>query len=255
MNRLVKKERSQRLKKPELKEPKSQEEPKPEEKERSEESEWLENLVAIVVVTLIVVVTIGLFQGWFFHHAPPPTVNKTYPIGIDDDPMLGNQNAKVTMIEFSDYRCPACRDFEEQTWPLIKQAYVDTGKLRFVYRDYPLESLHPGATNVAATVNCAGEQGRFWEFHDAFYHEQSNISEALVDRLVKQYGMNKSVLDACRKSGRQHEEIARDVQDAVRNGEVSGAPTFFIDGHRIVGNQPFSTFQRVIEQELARTTS
>jgi len=216
----------------------------------AEESEWVENLVAFLVVTAIVLVTIGLFNGWFVHQAPVPKTNKTYPITINDGHMFGNQNAHVTMIEFSDYRCPACRDFQEQTWPLIKKAYVDTGKVLFVYRDYPLESLHPGATNVAATVNCAGEQGRFWEFHDAFYDQQANISEVLVDRLVKEYGMNRNVLDACRQSGKEHEEIARSIQDAITNGEVSGTPTFFINGQKIVGSQPFSTFQKAIEAAL-----
>jgi len=228
---------------------------KKEEKKESQKSEWKENVVAITVVTVIVLVVVGLFQGWFTP-APAPVApgDKRWPIGIDDDPLLGSLDAPVTIIEFSDYTCSACFDFQMNTWPALKAAYIDTGKARFVYRDYPLDQIHPGATNVAATVNCAGEQGAFWEFHDAFYQHQGSLDEAFVEQLATENDLNLTVLNECRASGRQHTEIQADQLDGLRNGEVSGTPTFFINGRKLVGSQPFEAFETLINEELNVST-
>lgn len=90
---------------------------------------------------------------------------------IDDDPILGSANAPVTMIEFSDYQCPFCHSFWKQTLPQIKKDYIDTGKVKFVYRDFPL-NIHPMAEPAARAANCAGEQGKYWEYHDKIFGEQ-----------------------------------------------------------------------------------
>ena len=90
---------------------------------------------------------------------------------IDDDPVLGNANAPVTIIEFSDYQCPFCFSFWKQTLPQIKKDYIDTGKVKFVYRDFPL-NIHAMAEPSARAANCAGEQGKYWEYHDKIFGEQ-----------------------------------------------------------------------------------
>jgi protein-disulfide isomerase len=93
-------------------------------------------------------------------------------VSTDDDPSLGDPNAPVTIIEFSDFQCPYCRRFWEQTLPQLKSEYIDTGKVRLVYRDYPLSTIHPGALPAAMAAGCANEQGKFWEYHDQIFEEQ-----------------------------------------------------------------------------------
>lgn len=96
---------------------------------------------------------------------------KQYQVSMDDDPVLGNANAPITIIEFSDYECPFCKRFYDQTFGQIKKDYIDTGKVKFIYRDYPL-SFHPGAEPAAQAANCAGEQGKYWEMHDKIFQAQ-----------------------------------------------------------------------------------
>ncbi len=95
---------------------------------------------------------------------------------IDDDPALGSANAPVTMIVFSDYECPYCRSWMQTTFPSIKTNYIDTGKVLFVYRDFPLTSLHPGAQPAALAADCANAQGKFWEYHDKIFAEQEKAN-------------------------------------------------------------------------------
>ncbi len=92
-------------------------------------------------------------------------------VSEDDDPMLGDPGAPVTIIEFSDFQCPFCQKFHSETFPQIKKTYIDTGKVRFVYRDFPL-SFHPGAQPAAEAAECAHAQGKFWEMHEALFSEQ-----------------------------------------------------------------------------------
>ncbi|MEX2090869.1 MAG: thioredoxin domain-containing protein, partial [Candidatus Paceibacterota bacterium] len=98
--------------------------------------------------------------------------NTIVEVSIDDDPMLGNPKAKVTLVEFSDFQCPFCRSFWAGAYQQIKTEYIDTGKIRFVYRDFPL-SFHPGAAPAAQGAECADDQGKFWEMHDKIFEEQA----------------------------------------------------------------------------------
>ncbi len=96
-------------------------------------------------------------------------------VDIGNLPVMGNQGAKVTMIEFSDYQCPYCERHFTQVEPQIKKDYIDTGKVKFYYRDYPLSQIHPGAEKGAEAARCAGDQGKYWEYHDLVFQNQSNI--------------------------------------------------------------------------------
>ncbi len=95
--------------------------------------------------------------------------------GADDDPVLGNPNAPVTIIEFGDFQCPYCKKFHDDTFPMLKKTYIDTGKAKFVYRDFPLENIHPNARPAAEAAECADDQGKFWEYHNALYRDQSAL--------------------------------------------------------------------------------
>lgn len=186
------------------------------------------------------------------------------PNGADDDAFLGDANAPVTVIEFSDFQCPFCRKFWEQTLPQLKQNYIDTGKVKFVYRDLPL-NFHPGAQPYALAAECAEDQGiDKWEaMHDKIFEEQAKSGGGTVpypgDDAVKQWAadisLDTSSFNECFDSNKYGDEINKDLADASAAG-ASGTPTVFIgndkDGYiKIVGAQPYSAFQQAIDAELA----
>jgi len=177
-------------------------------------------------------------------------------VSIDDDPMLGNPKAKITLVEFSDFQCPFCRTFWSGAYQQIKTEYVDTGKVRFVYRDYPL-SFHPGAKPAAEGGECADDQGKFWEFHDKIFGEQAKKGEGTIqfsENDVRKWagqisGLDMNKWNECFNSKKYQAEVEKDVQDGSAYG-VSGTPTIFVNGKAIVGAQPFSAFKTEIDKLL-----
>lgn len=173
----------------------------------------------------------------------------------DDDPFLGSKNAPVAMIEFSDFECPFCRSFWRDTLPLIKSQYIDTGKVKFVYRDFPL-SFHPGARPAAEAAECAEEQGKFWVLHDKIFGEQDKQGTGTIQftkedviRWAGQIGLGTNKFNQCLESGKYASEVEKDFADGSAAG-VSGTPAFFINGKLVVGAQPFAIFQQAIEATL-----
>lgn len=201
---------------------------------------------------------------------PIPTQQPTQPsapqiiqVSLDDDPVKGNPDAAVTIVEFSDFQCPFCKRFHETTLPLIQENYIDTGKVKFVYRDFPIEGIHPnGAMPAAMASECADEQGMFWEYHDKLFQTQrswESLPRADVAAQFKVYaeefGLNTEQFNECLDSGKYFEEVNRDYQEAVAYG-VTGTPGFFIGSEesgfiKISGAQPYSSFQRILDQLLA----
>ncbi|MEK7600554.1 MAG: DsbA family protein [Patescibacteria group bacterium] len=178
-------------------------------------------------------------------------------VSADDDAVLGDKKAPVTIIEFSDYQCPYCRAFWRETYPRLKKDFIETGKVRLVFRDFPL-SNHPGAIPAAHATECAEEQGKFWEMHDMIFAEQdtkgvNTISFSVDDlkRWAGKVGLNQTAFNTCLDSGKYNEEIAKDLKDGAASG-ASGTPSFFINGNLIVGAQPYETFKAAIEQILAK---
>ena len=177
-------------------------------------------------------------------------------IGVDDDPQLGPSSAKVTIIEFADYQCPNCRAFWRETLPRIKKEYVDTGKVRIVFRDFPIQEIHPEATITAIAAECAEDQGKYFEFHDKVYREQDRRGRDVVryrvndlKRWATEIGLDPAPFNECVDSERHKEEVAKDFKNGADVG-INGTPIFFINGRMIAGAQPFGNFQRVIEEEL-----
>ncbi len=184
-------------------------------------------------------------------------------ISLDDDPMKGNPDAEITIVEFSDFQCPFCARFHTQTLPLIEQNYISTGKVNFVYRDFPIQSIHPNAVPAAVASECADDQGKFWEMHDMIFKNQKNWQDLQIAEsasLFREYaieiGLNTDEFDSCMTTGKHLKEIQNDLNDARAYG-VTGTPGFFVGNEKIGftkidGAQPFSSFQRVIEQQLVR---
>lgn len=168
-------------------------------------------------------------------------------VETDGDPQLGPDNAKVTVVEFSDFQCPFCQRFRNETFDALIEKYGDD--IRIVYRDYPLSSLHPQAQKAAEAAECANEQGKFWEMHDLLYENQDALSEDLYQDLAGQLKLDTQQFDDCLESDKYADEVAADQQAGTSYG-VSGTPTFFINGWILVGAQPTSQFEALIDQEL-----
>lgn len=191
--------------------------------------------------------------------APPPSSGK---VSVDDDPVLGSKDAKVTLIEFSDYECPFCKRHFDQVYPQLKKDYLDTGKVKLVYRDYPLPFHDPMATFEAKAANCARDQGgdsAYFKFHDAIFTKTTSNGNGLtkdqVYQMATDLGLNQANLKTCADSDKHDAEVKKDVSDGSAAG-VSGTPSFFVGksdpsgtilGQIIVGAQPYATFQAAID--------
>jgi protein-disulfide isomerase len=179
----------------------------------------------------------------------PAHDNSRYPVTVDDDPAVGPIDAPITIIEFGDFECPFCKLFHDEVYPALMAAYPN--QIRFVFRDYAITAVHPHAQSAAEAANCAHEQGKFWEFHDALYARQGELGAALYGELSSALGLNQTKFVECLNLGRYANEVRKDYGDAVYLG-IRGTPTFFINGRPLVGAQRLEAFQALINEELGR---
>jgi protein-disulfide isomerase len=177
-------------------------------------------------------------------------------IGVDDDPVLGSPDAKVLIIEFGDYQCPSCRQFWKDIEPRLKKDYIDTGKVKLVFRDFPLMQIHPEALMAANAVNCAGEQGKYWQFHDKVFREQYNRGDDIIrmkaadlKKWAKEIGVDQAKFDQCLDSEKFKSEVLKDKADGDAAG-VQGTPTFFINGRAMGGAQQYPEYKKLIDELL-----
>lgn len=201
----------------------------------------------------------------------PNTTNRAAPeapsvvtVSLDDDPVNGEKNAPVTIVEFSDYECPFCKRHFDQTYPLLRKDYIDTGKVKLVYRDLPLD-FHQNAHIEAQAANCARDQGgdtTYFKYHDEiFKRTTSNGTGLSVDQLpviAEDLELNVTEFQSCLDSGKYKEEVDKDLSDAGSYG-ATGTPSFFIgksgsgntiEGTLVVGAQPYSAFKSLIDSQL-----
>ena|SRR2546421_6005157 len=177
-------------------------------------------------------------------------------IGVDDDPVLGSPDAKVLMIEFGDYQCPSCRMFWKDVEPRLRKDYVDTGKVKLVFRDFPLTQIHPEAMLAAMAVDCAGEQNKYWEYHDKVFREQYNKGDDIVrfkaadlKKWAKETKLDPAKFDQCLDSEKYRNEVLKDRMDGEAAG-VQGTPTFFINGRVMGGAQQYVEYKKLIDDLL-----
>ena len=169
-------------------------------------------------------------------------------VKYDGAPILGEEDAPVTIVEFSDFQCPYCARFFEQTFPQLKENYIKTGKVKLAFRHLPL-SFHQYAQKTAEASECANEQGKFWEYHDTVFNNQDQLSDTILSTWAGEIGLDVKKFDDCLESGKYKEKVQADSNDAGSYG-VSGTPSFFINGKLLVGAQPYEAFQQVIDAEL-----
>ncbi len=139
---------------------------------------------------------------------------------------LGPADAPVTIIEFSDYQCPYCAHFALETFPEIRRAYVDTGKVRYAARDLPLP-FHAFAVKAAVAARCAGEQGKFWEYRDELFRNQSQLGRAPYAEFAGPLGLDLAKFESCRTGGQQEASVRADAAMARSHG-ISSTPSFVI---------------------------
>jgi|TARA_B100000315_G_scaffold232960_1_gene245723 protein-disulfide isomerase len=227
--------------------------------ETTNESSFKPATIAVIflVIGLLTGLLIGLNLSSFLS-SPQQDDNETSferveGISADDDPFLGSPNAPVTIIEFSDFECPFCKRFFDGTLQDIITNYVDTGKVKYVLRDFPLSDIHPDAEIAAEAANCANEQDKYWEFHDLLFQNQEDWISGNTTVEFKKYGsslgLNEEQFAFCLESGKYVDEILMDMQDGLNAG-VQGTPTFYINGVKVVGAQVYSVFKQVIDEEL-----
>lgn len=169
-------------------------------------------------------------------------------VSQDNDPKLGSADAPVEIIEFSDFSCPFCKRFHQETFPDLMDTYGN--QIQFVYRDFPVVGGGQIGFQAAQAANCAAEQVDYWVFHDALFSGRYNLNREGFNQYALELGLDITAFEECLVSERYADEVNADFQDAIKLG-VTGTPTFFINGIPLVGAQPLSRFALVIDSELA----
>jgi protein-disulfide isomerase len=192
---------------------------------------------------------------------PTPRDLRDLTIAVGRLPSKGSDTAALTLVEFSDYQCPFCGRYVHDTFPQMRRDYIDTGKVKYVFRNFPLEAIHPDAFKAAEAAHCAGEQGKYWEMHDRLFANQRALGAAQLVGYAQALGLDPQPFRQCLDSAKYAAEIRKDLEDGQKAG-VRGTPTFFLgltDAkdpqikvlRMLVGAQPYARFKEAIEALLA----
>ncbi len=220
-----------------------------------------------IALIAVVAFAIGIGAAYLFLNPGSKDTSTTEQTGVslDDDPVIGSKDAPIAIVEFSDFQCGYCRLAWKETVPELLKNEIAAGKVKLVYRDFPIQSAHPSAVMAAEAAQCANEQGKFIEMHDKIFSEQQKISDSTqqftiafseddIKKWASEVGLDTSAFNSCLSSDKYLPEIEKDLQDGVNAG-VTGTPTFFIgkvQNGRLVspvklpGAYPYSEFQKVL---------
>lgn len=221
--------------------------------ERSNAEERVENIIAILIVVVLCVAA----GWWVYDKMQPPAIDENAVranIALGGAPMLGNADAAITVVLFSDFECVYCGEFARDSFPMIKERYIDTGTARIAYMSFPLSQSHPYATAAANAALCAGEQGKFWEYHDILYANQDALASDDLRVHAVTAGLDAQMFDACMQDDLFAPVIDRTVAYGKSLG-VTGTPTFFFNGRKVVGALTPEDFAREMDAELDGMTS
>jgi protein-disulfide isomerase len=207
-----------------------------------------------LLIVWLAAVSAGVQDG---AQSPNP---KEMRISVQDVPSMGDVRAQVAVVEFADYQCPYCIAYANNVLPQIIAAYVGTGKIRYFFKDLPIENLHPDAFKAAEASHCAREQGKYWEMHERLF--KSGQALALQDLLfdARMLRIDVPAFEACVHSSRHAARIRADMEESRRLG-VEGTPTFFIGPldiqqsrmkvtTKIQGTQEYTVFQQALEAAI-----
>ncbi len=178
----------------------------------------------------------------------PPVGNVEVKVDSKTDHVRGNSKAKLAIVEFSDFQCPFCQRFV----PTIQQVLKEYGsKVRFVYKHFPLDSIHPWARPAALASECASEQGKFWEYHDALFARQDEFGTDFWEKLAGELKLNVDKFNACVSSGKYASKVDLDYEQGLASG-VRGTPYTVIGNIPVSGAVPFEQLKAVIDQALLK---
>ena len=190
-----------------------------------------------------------------------PAVPENVEVSVGNAFAKGNDAARLTIVEFSDFQCPYCGRYVRQTFALLDREYVATGKLRYIVRNLPLEQIHPDAFRAAEAAECAGAQGKYWEMHERLFANQQALGAEALGRYAEAVGLDMPAFRQCVDSGARADKIRKDMDEAHEAG-ITGTPTFLFGMTRpgeskmkvlgrIVGAHPFASFKSAIDGLLA----
>ena len=209
---------------------------------------YLPYLIVVVaagaLIAVLFVVTLG--------SSGPGNVEAAYPPGYTA-PVEGDPNAPVEFVMWGDFQCTFCKRFETQTLPRLRAEYVDTGKVKFVWRNFA--NYGRESEDAAVAAHCAGEQGEFWEYHDTLYLNQGGynsgaFSQARLNQFAVDLSLDTASFQSCLSRPKYGAVLAAD-HDVGRDQGVRGTPGFFVNGQYVAGAQPYETFAGIIESQLA----
>lgn len=187
----------------------------------------------------------------------PPTPPSA--LATQDEAFRGESRASVAIVEYADFECPYCGQYERDVYPQISKDYIQTGKVKYFFRDLPLP-VHPHALGAARAAHCAGEQGKYWEMHDSLFAKQNAIRDVDMPGRAQELGLDKVKFSECLSSDRYTDEINKSAAEAQKMG-IQGTPTFFVGKvdpsgevtnlRMIIGTRPYDVFKSAIEDSLA----
>lgn len=191
----------------------------------------------------------------------PANEVRSLVLGVGNGPFKGAPDARLTLIEFTDYQCPFCARHHHQTVPRLLEAYVKTGKVKYVVRDFPLESIHPAAVKAAEAPHCAGEGGRYWEMHERLFANPKALAPDDLVAHAQALGLDSQAFKRCLDSGKHASRVSEARAEGERAG-VRGTPSFFLGFTEpnsgtitavaaLRGAVPFVRFEEAIEKLLA----
>lgn len=187
---------------------------------------------------------------------PTPTPVDNLEVNLDGVPMLGEATAAVTIVEFSDFQCPYCEQFFTMTLPQVKKEYVEMGKVKYYFKNFPLVNLHKNAAKAAEAALCADDQGKFWEYHDQLFAKQSEWAEqasprAIFEKYAGSLGLRAKDFAACLETGKYATRIKEEMSEGQTLG-MTGTPSFVINGRLFVGAYPFPDFKKILDNLLGK---
>jgi protein-disulfide isomerase len=174
--------------------------------------------------------------------------SRTFGIELEGRPLHGPKDAAVTIIEFTDYECPFCQRYTLTTYPALLKQYGDN--VNYAVRHFPVSYQHRRAHKAAQAAECAGDQGKFFVYHDVLFKNNRQLDDRSLVGYAAQVGLNTQVFEDCLQSGVKSAIVDDDVQAGISRG-LQGTPSFMVNGALIVGAQPVEVFQRYIDRELS----
>jgi protein-disulfide isomerase len=180
------------------------------------------------------------------HLKPPPIFRAE--VRINGAPSKGPVKAAVTIVKFEDFHCPFCKRAQATLSQLLARY---GNKLKLVHRDFPIDSLHPEARKAHEAARCAGDQGKFWQYHDLLYLNAPKAGPDALKAYAKEVGLKLAPFERCLGEGKYKNGVEKDVEDGNRLG-LTGTPAFFINGRLLSGAQPLESFASIIDDELSR---